>query len=126
MYIRWRYLEHPKNNYLFFGLKKRFQAKLTAVAVVRRVGDRGIIVDVLAKKEHFSLLVRLVEAQLSQMGVGQVEVLISGGFRYLMDSSGFASTETERTVAQLVWRGVRPVAEIRDRLFLLSGDSDVY
>jgi hypothetical protein len=125
-YLKWRYKEHPENSYFFLGLKKRFQRKLTAVAVVRRVGDRGIIVDVLARKKHFLLLVRLAEAYLSRMGISQVEVFLSGGFRYVMDNSGFELTETDITVPRIIWAGDRPVQEIKDRLFLMIGDSDLY
>ncbi|MDH3690787.1 MAG: GNAT family N-acetyltransferase [Gammaproteobacteria bacterium] len=125
-YMKWRYQDHPQNEYLFLGLANRFLGTVTAVAVVRVLEDRALIVDAICEKKRFCRLVQLVEDYLGRQAVRRIELLLSRGFKYLMNNSGFDYTETEIIIPRYRLMDLYPVQQIEDKLFLMIGDSDLY
>jgi hypothetical protein len=114
------------NQDLLLGLAHRFIGTVTAVAVVRVLEDRAIIVDAICQKKRFSRLIELVEDYLGKQSVRCVQLFLSGGFKYLMTNSGFDCTETEIIVPRYKLTNLYPAEAIKDRLFLMIGDSDLY
>jgi hypothetical protein len=126
-YIKWRYVDHPRFAYRFFVLNHRFGNRPKALAVVRVSNGCATIVDILGPKRFFGVVVRLVEGQLSaDENVARVEIFISGGHRGLIDECGLVANETEIVIPRIVLDGAPCVSGLRDRLFVMAGDSDLY
>ncbi len=125
-YIEWRYLRHPVHQYKFLGIKRFGGQRSTAIAMVREMGDRVVVVDILAKRGWFGEVMRFIEAYCANIGVPRIEVFISGGFAGLFKGIGFDCVETDISIPRIRWEGDRPIGELRDRLYITMGDSDLY
>jgi hypothetical protein len=126
-YVKWRYVDHPRFRYRFLVLNHLLSSRPKALAVVRVSDECATIVDILGQKRFFGLALRLVEDHLrSDENVTRLDMFISEGYRWLIDACGLVATKTEIVIPRIILDGAPCVSELRDRLFVTAGDSDLY
>jgi len=124
-FLSWRYRDNPLFSYELWGLRKRWEQKLLALAVVKREGDgRMRIMDILHKEGMLSTLLKKIENMAYSSGVKQVLLWAPGQIREALTKEGYTLVKTGTTLP----RSTHPLSikkeEILEGFYYSAGDTD--
>lgn len=123
-YLQYRYADHPRFAYAMFLIKHRWSGKALGLLVLRRDGDLCRWVDVLAPLSHLPVLLACARRIAATWQTRQLVTWItSHQARY------FRTPDVEECATNILVptdNHVRrvPAEEIRDRWWLMMGDTD--
>jgi hypothetical protein len=127
--LRHRYLEHPHKRYEVLMVDDpRRAGEPAGVIVLARDGAFAELVDLVGPLAHLPWLVAAARAGAFRLGAGELYAWITQSHRHLFVPTGAREEPTEIRVPTAIWGGYAPIpiARVRDRWWLMSGDSDFH
>jgi len=127
-HLRERYLEHPEHRYEVMLVSGRFSRAALGVFVVRREEGKAELVDVIAARRNLGAVITQARRMCARWGVGELFCWITQPYAPLFTATGGVEKPLDVRVPSSRWvRSPDPdatVDRIRDRWFLMSGDTD--
>lgn len=123
-YLRYRYLERPGSDYLFYRAVGWFGRAL-GWAICRRQGDELEVLDLLAGRQDMPRVLALLREHLPSLGVGVMKLWLTDHHAARMSAELPARvTPLEFRLAVNLNSSGGDVYRFRDRWWLTSGDTD--
>lgn len=123
-YLQYRYVDHPRFDYAMFLIKHRWSGQALGLLVLRRDGDICRWVDVLAPLSHLPILLAFARRIAATWQTRQLVTWItSRQARYFRTPDAEECSTNILIPADSHVRRV-PAEEIRDRWWLMMGDTD--
>ncbi len=126
-WLRHRYGQRPEVPYEAWLLWSRWSGRASGLAVVRRHADRLELLDLVGEPARFAALVALAQRVAARAALPAVEMWITASQRQLFTGAGFDAAAIAKpgiVVPANVHTPGLPPAQLRDKWFLLSGDTD--
>lgn len=123
-YWRYRYVENPQSHYIMLAIRDKLTRNIIGLVVLRREESEVKLLDVLAAPEHFSLIVRHALAQALDWGAPIMRAWITQGCSHMFETPGLSITPTEIVIPLNSYFRMHATADIRNRWFLMMGDTD--
>ena len=123
-YVRERYMQHPVHRYLTFLVTRRFLPPL-GVVVLRDQGDLGAeLMDVIGRVRHMPALAQAARRLAHGLGRQRLYAWASPAAVRCLAVAATQVRDTEVVVPTIVWRQPERVRALRDRWWLMGGDTD--
>lgn len=123
-YLAWRYQRHPFYKYELWGLKNRWGNKLSALAVLRRDGERMLIIDFVCREDILSALFQKIENYSYISGVKTIALWFPEYLRQRMEDMGFSIKPTGTCIPRTTHEGWLKRGDIKGKFFYTMGDTD--
>lgn len=123
-YFRYRYLHHPQYDYDILSVTDRLTGSIRGLAVLRREKEECKLLDLLAPLKEIPLLIDAVRRQTGRWGLMGVSAWISLPFADLFANTGGEHTMTDVRIPANVWSEGPSIEFLKDRWWLMMGDSD--
>lgn len=125
-YLHYRYRKHPERRYEFLLVTRRFTARPLGIAVLRRDPDACCLVDVVAPLSEIPHLVEHARDWAARWGVPWLSTWITTHFAdFFAVRNGDAEINAmDVCVPTNVWSRGPSIEEVRNRWWLMMGDTD--
>ena len=123
-YWFYRYAENPSAHYVMLAIRHKFSRRLLGLMVLRRKEHEVQLLDVLAAPKYFRLLARHAQAQTAEWGVPVVHAWITRCSAHWFETPGVRVNQTDIVIPLNAHLRLHATDEIRDRWFLMMGDTD--
>jgi hypothetical protein len=122
--LRYRYLQHPEQQYQLYLLRHRVTNSLQAVVVLKQEAARVLLMDVVCEHQRLAtVLRRCAVLAKNQFGL-PLAAWLSTAYAQALARDGIQLTELPiATPANIRTLGPSP-AELQDRWWLMAGDTD--
>jgi hypothetical protein len=125
-YLRHRYLLHPEHDYRLFLLLGPLGLRPYGLFVLRPLGRRCELVDLLGGLQHLPEVVRSALPIARRLGAEEVFGWITEGFAPLLGVAGATVRDPGIPVPTITWTPGPDPAQFRGRWWLMAGDSDFH
>lgn len=123
-YIRYRYQRHPVHRYEALLVRDRLRGRPQGVAILRRDNDEYKLLDILAPLNNIPMLIDAARIAAAHRSLSALTAWISAPYaRHLVHGGGVA-TDTDVRIPANVWTDARSVECLKDRWWLMMGDTD--
>jgi hypothetical protein len=123
-YLRYRYRDHPLNEYSLFCVRKRFSPMPAGLIVLRRLGAECELLDVVAPLKNMHSLVEAAKGQAQAWGCTQLYCWISDGYANALRDADAELSELGVSVPTSIWVEKAPIEALVGKWFLMSGDTE--
>lgn len=124
-YVRERYLEHPDKPYLCRLVRRRFTRHPLGVVVMRNRHGEGLeLVDLIAAPRHFGLLLAVARTEAADAGLTHVNAWITASHAHWLRTPEATQSTLDVTIPSNVWSPGPAVTDVKDRWWLMAGDTD--
>jgi hypothetical protein len=126
-YLAYRYLDHPEHRYEVLLVTSRLAGKLLGVLVLRRHATEVELLDFIAPLERRSLLVEQARRCAGLWGVPTVYCWMSRQHAQWLAADNGRVNDLDIRIPTNAWvRQDLTVAQLQDRWWLTSGDTDFH
>lgn len=125
--VKYRYFDHPENNYDVLLITRRFTRQPLGVIVLRREENFYKLLDIIAPTKHIPIILEQTRRIVAQWGGEKVVLWITNNYANLLHELGEAEVkELDVCIPHCTWyKGQGPdVEEVKDKWLLLGGDTD--
>jgi hypothetical protein len=123
-YWIYRYAENPSRHYVMLAIRHKLTQGILGLAVLRRKEHEVQLLDVLAAPKYFGLLAAHAQAQAAAWGVPMLHGWITRSSAHWFDASGIQFKPTDIVIPLNAHFRMHATDDIRDRWFLMMGDTD--
>ncbi len=123
-YLRWRYQRHPFYKYELWGLKKRWGNKLAGLAVLRREGERILVIDFVCGKDILTTLFKKIENYAYTSRIKTITLWFPEYLRKIMEDMGFQTKISCTCIPRTTHEKTLTKEEIKGKFFYTMGDTD--
>ncbi len=123
-YFKWRYRDHPFQNYEFWGLRLRTSTRLTGLAVLKKEQERILLMDFLCRRKHLPPLIIKVENYTLSSGRKRLTVWIPPYLEKPFEEMGFSTGPAGTCIPRTTHEKGLKKHEIEGRFFYTFGDTD--
>ena len=123
-YWFYRYAENPSAHYVMLAIRHKLSRRVLGLMVLRRKEHEVQLLDVLAAPKYFRLLARHAQAQAAEWGVPVVHAWITRCSAHWFETPGVRVNQTDIVIPLNAHLRLHATDEIRDRWFLMMGDTD--
>jgi LmbE family N-acetylglucosaminyl deacetylase/glycosyltransferase involved in cell wall biosynthesis len=121
-YLKRRYLKHPHINYQLYSVQER--GELVAIFVLKRAKNRTMLMDMIAPKEVFTIVIEEALRIIASYDQERLECWMTTSHQLLFDCWECGIEATDISIpASAITQGVDP-EHLKNRWFLMYGDSD--
>ncbi len=122
--FRHRYLLHPTKQYRIMVIQSRFSLTPLGIMVIRMDEGRSEWVDFVAPLSSIPTLVRVGRYLATMMGAKDFHAWVAEGFAPYFKATGPTQKPTDVHNLTLTWVPTIEAARIKDRWWLMAGDTD--
>jgi hypothetical protein len=123
-YLRWRYQKHPFLQYELWGLKKRLGKKLQGLAVLRREGERLLLIDFVCPMALLHILFQKVENYTSSAAMKTLVLWLPEYLKEKLTVMGFAIRPAGTCIPRTTHEKTLTKDDIEGKFFYTMGDTD--
>jgi hypothetical protein len=123
-YVRHRYFEHPDKRYDVVLVTNRFGGNARGILVLRRDEDLCELLDVIAPLKNLPILLDQARRLLSHWGLREMYCWITQQNAALFTASGGTEHPLEIRIPTCSWVDGPELQALRDKWWLMSGDTD--
>ncbi len=123
-YVQHRYLDHPHHRYELLLVTSRFTGAARGLLVLRRHDRVCELLDIVAPLKNIPGLVGQARRLLAHWGVGELYAWISRHQAGRFTATGGEERPLDVRIPTSIWIDGPPVESVRDRWWLMSGDTD--
>lgn len=123
-YWQYRYAEHPEQDYAMLSVSQRLTGRLMGVAVLRREAEECKLLDVLAEPGHMGLLVSHARRQAAKWGLPVLKAWVTDHCAQWLAGPDAIRRPTDIVIPLNIHAPLHRPEEVRDRWFLMMGDTD--
>lgn len=123
-YLKWRYKEHPFFTYELWGIKKRWQQKLTGFVVLRRDGENLLLIDFLCPLQQFAALFQKTENYAVVSGCKNLRLWHPEYLNERLKQLGFTVSKSATCIPRTTHPAWLKKDEIKGQFFYTMGDTD--
>lgn len=123
-YLAWRYQRHPFYRYELWGLKKRWGNKLAGLAVLRKDGERMLIIDFVCSLDMLKVLFQKIQNYTHTTGIRTLTLWFPEYLRKTMEDVGFQTEISCTCIPRTTHENTLTKEEIRGKFFYTMGDTD--
>ncbi|MGE5238952.1 MAG: GNAT family N-acetyltransferase [Chloroflexota bacterium] len=123
-YLAWRYRDHPSLRSELWGMTLRAGSRLAGLAVLRREGDRMLLVDFLCPREALKSLLTKIDNYARSVGASSLILWVPPFMKNAIAECGFETRQAETAVPRTTLEGTMTRDEIAGRFFYTMGDTD--
>ncbi len=123
-YLQYRYLNHPNQHYQVILVRNRFGGRVRGVLVLRHDPHGCEIVDIVAPLNEISLLVLHARRLAGINGDSRLFCRITENFAAHFTAAGGIRQSLDIRIPASTWGAVPSADSLRDRWWLMSGDTD--
>ncbi len=123
-YLQDRYVRHPVNHYEMLLVVSRFTAQPIGVMVLRREQEKVEFLDLVAPLERIPTLIDQARRIAGLRGGAMLYTWITQHQARLLTATGGTLGTLDVSIPANVWIPGLSVSSVKDRWFLMSGDTD--
>jgi len=123
-YLKWRYKNHPLFTYELWGIKKRWQQKLTGLVVLRRDGENLLLIDFLCPLQSLSAVFQKTENYAFVSGFKNLKLWHPEYLNPKLNAKGFYVSKTATCIPRTTHPAWLKKDEIKGKFFYTMGDTD--
>ncbi len=123
-YLTYRYLDHPEHHYDVLLVTSRLTGKPMGLLVLRRTGDSAALLDLVAPLRNIPLLIDQARRMAGLWGLESLFCWITQQHLGRFLAPGASVTDPDVVVPTNVWVEGPSVEELRDRWWLMAGDTE--
>jgi SAM-dependent methyltransferase len=123
-YLAWRYQRNPLFSYELWGLRKRWSRKLRGIAVLRRDGEKVLIIDYICPDRLIDVLFQKIENTAYAAGQKQLTIWHPEFLKEKMQRMGFSVEYAGTSVPRSTHEGWLTRDQIAGNFFYTMGDTD--
>ena len=123
-YLQHRYLDHPHNHYELLLVTSRFTGAARGVMVLRVHDGVCELLDLIAPLRNIPCLVDQARRLITRWGVGELYCWVSRHQAWRFTATDGRVHPLDIRIPTSVWINGPPVEMVRDRWWLMSGDTD--
>lgn len=123
-YIRYRYQRHPVHRYEALLVRDRLRGRPQGVAILRRDNDEYKLLDILAPLNNIPMLIDAARIAAAHRSLSALTAWISAPYARQLVHGGGVATDTDVRIPANVWTDARSVECLKDRWWLMMGDTD--
>ena len=123
-YWFYRYAENPSSHYVMLDIRHRVSRRVLGFMVLRRKEHEVQLLDVLAAPKYFRILIGHAQAQAAAWGVPVLHAWITRSSAHWFETLGVRVKQTDIVIPLNAHLRMYATDEMRDRWFLMMGDTD--
>lgn len=123
-YLAWRYQRHPLYKYELWGLKKRWGNKLAGLAVLRRDGERMLIMDFVCGEDILSVLFQKIENYSFMSRAKNIVLWLPEYLSQRIGDIGFSIKPSCTCIPRTTHEKTLTKEEMKGKFFYTMGDTD--
>jgi len=123
-YFRHRYFTHPTNAYEVYAVRQRLTGRCVGVVVLKRTGERCELIDLVAPLQAIPTLVVHARRLAGLGGSASLQCGITENFCAVFAGQGDVKKNMDIRIPTSIWGAVPDPATIRNRWWLMLGDTD--
>ncbi len=123
-FLQYRYLQHPSQRYQLILVKNRLGERVRGLLVLRHDADGCEIVDLVAPLHEIALLVTQARRLAGLNGHRRLFCRITENFAALFSAAGGIRQALNIRIPANIWSHGPPPEALKDRWWLMSGDTD--
>jgi hypothetical protein len=123
-YLHERYAQHPVNHYEMLLVVSRFTARPIGVMVLRREQEKVELLDLVAPLERIPTLIDQARRIAGLRGGAMLYTWITQHQTRLLMATGGTLVNLDVSIPANVWVPGLSISMLKDRWFLMSGDTD--
>ncbi len=123
-YLKWRYKEHPLFTYELWGIKKRWQQKLTGIVILRRQGEELLLIDFLCPLRQLAALLQKTENYAVVSGCKNLKLWHPEYLNERLKRLGFTVSRSATCIPRTTHPSWLKKDEIKGFFFYTMGDTD--
>lgn len=123
-YFNYRYWANPQHEYVALVVRRRISGRILGIAIVRREADEGKLMDVLGDPGYFRRLVCHARLQAAQWGLTSLSAWVTENCADWLANETMPRKMTEIVIPLNAHARIHSAESIRDRWFLMMGDTD--
>jgi MoaA/NifB/PqqE/SkfB family radical SAM enzyme len=123
--IRHRFFEHPTTGYLVYLVRRRISGSPWGLLVLRDHGEPGVeLMDLIAPRKRLPALVRIARQLTGGLGRQRLFAWLTAPVAAALAESAPQLAEIDVSIPTSVWKIPSEAARLRDRWWLMGGDTD--
>lgn len=123
-YVQHRYLQHPTLNYQLYLISSRLTGTPIGIIVLRILDDAVELLDIIAPPQRLATLIHCLRRLTWSFGKPQAYTWITTQHAHLFAGDTGEITPTGIIIPHNSWTPGIPVSELKDRWWLMGGDTD--
>lgn len=123
-YLKWRYKKHPLFSYELWGIKKRWEHKLTGIVVFRRDGENLLLIDFLCPLGQLAALFQKTENYAVVSGCKNLKLWHPEYLNERLKQLGFNVSKSTTCIPRTTHPAWLKKDEIKGKFFYTMGDTD--
>jgi hypothetical protein len=123
-YLRYRYRDHPLNEYSVFCVRRGLFPMPVGLIVLRRHETECELLDVVGPLKQMHVLVDAAKRQARDWGCAQLYCWISDGYVNALSDDATEQRELGISVPTSIWVEKDPIERLAGKWFLMSGDTE--
>jgi hypothetical protein len=123
-YLCYRYLRHPERRYDVLTVANRLTGSPRGMAILRRDPDDCKLMDIVAPLGEIPALVEQARRQVAAWGLPKLSAWITSRHAKHFTRDGGEEMPCDVFIPTNVWTPGPPVNEVRDRWWLMMGDTE--
>lgn len=125
-WLGYRYLGHPHHDYQVLLIFNRLTRKSQGIMVLRKEGERCELLDVIAPLNNIPNLIRQARRIARQWEVSELYCWISTSYASLFLQCAGQQRDPDVAIPTSIWTDGPSPDEMRNRWWLMSGDTDFH
>jgi hypothetical protein len=122
--VRHRYLEHPHKKYELLLVSRRFSGQPLGIIVLYRDEAVCKLLDIIAPLRQIPLLIRQARRIAGHWGAKTLSLWITENFVSLFSRAGGELHPLDIRIPHCIWYEGPPVEAVRNKWWLMGGDTD--
>lgn len=123
-YLKYRYLSHPINNYSIYAVVSRWTLRLAGIIVLRKDNETCELVDLISPLSKIPILVDQALRVAHRWGCETLYCWATDYHASRFDCQGGVITSLDISVPASLWPPGRETAHLRQKWWLMSGDTE--
>lgn len=123
-YVERRYRAHPTVAYECLLVRRVLTGAAQGVVVLRRQQDEAELVDLIGPRRAFPALIAAARDWAGKKRAARLKAWVTASHASVLAATGASVTPMDLVVPANVWSPGPAVAELRDRWWLMAGDTD--
>ncbi len=123
-YIQYRYFMHPHKQYELLLVSQRFSQKPLGIVVLQRTEDECKLLDIIAPQKNFALLLKQTRRIVGSWDIPKLTLWITENFVHLFTRLEGNAQTIDIRIPHCIWYEGPPTDEVKDRWWLMGGDTD--
>ena len=123
-YVHCRYLMHPHKQYELLLISQRFTSKPLGIVVLQRGEEECKLLDIIAPQKHFAVLLKQTRRIVGSWNIPKLTLWITENFVPMFTKLAGDAQAIDVRIPHCIWYEGPPTEEVKDRWWLMGGDTD--